>query len=166
MNLIPWRNKRKEETGSELTRYSPPIERLRTEMDRFVERFFQDPWAPLDLPYHFGGQWLPAVDIAEGDDEITLRAEIPGIEPKDLDVSVSGNLLTLSGEKKESHELKGRDYYRSERRFGSFRRSIQLPCTVKADQVSAEYSNGVLTVNLKKQESGTRKRVPVAVKEE
>jgi len=166
MNLIPWRNKRKEEGGSELTRFSPPIERLRTGMDRFFERFFRDPWAPLDAAYQFAGQWLPAVDIVESDDEVTVRAEIPGIEPKDLDVSVSGNVLTLSGEKKESHELKERDYYHSERRFGAFRRSIQLPCAVKADQVSAEYSGGVLTVNLKKQEAGTRKRVPVSVKEE
>src|SRR5271154_1605634 len=96
MAFIPWKGKRNAQGGE----VSPLVE-LRGEMDRLFDSFIRDPWGSLSEG--LGGQraWLPAVDVAETDQEVTVRAEIPGIGPKDLEISVSGNRLTLAGEKKD-----------------------------------------------------------------
>ena len=93
-------------------------------MERLFDSFFREPLAAMDWPRWGSDKWSPAVDLAENDKELTVRAELPGIDPKDLDVTVTGNQLVLSGEKKESSEHKEKDFYHSETRYGSFRRTV------------------------------------------
>lgn len=156
MNLIPWRNKRQDHNGGELA----SLTELRTEMDRLFDNFMRDPWGAMTG--HRGG-WAPALDVAEDDTEVTVRAELPGVDPKDLEVTVINNVLTLSGEKKEHTEKKDKDFYHSETHYGSFRRSIELPSTVDAERVTAEHANGVVTVKLQKSQSAAPKRIPIHV---
>jgi HSP20 family protein len=159
MSLIPWRSKQREGERTE-----SPIVALRNEMDRLFDAFVREPFGAVDWPFVGQGRWSPTIDIAESDQEVTVRAELPGIDPKDLDVSVSGNQLVLTGEKKESSEHQGKDYYQSESRYGSFRRSVRLPDGVDAENVDAQYANGVLTLHLKKTPSAVPKRIEVKVK--
>jgi HSP20 family protein len=105
--------------------------------------------------------WLPPVDVSETDKEVTVRAEVPGIAAKDLDISISGTTLTISGQKEEQEEQKGEDYYQCERRFGSFRRVLDLPDTIDADRITAESDNGVVTIRVAKRPGVGKKKVEV-----
>jgi len=159
MSLIPWRSKQREGERTE-----SPLVALRSEMDRLFDTFLREPFGAIDWPLIGQGRWSPTIDIAEADEEVIVRAELPGMDPKDLDVSISGNQLVLSGEKKESTEDKGKDYYHSESRYGSFRRAVRLPDGIDAEHVDAQYANGVLTLHLKKTPSAVPKRIEVKVK--
>jgi len=161
MGLIPWSNKERE-GGEEL---ASPLSVLRSEMDRLMDSFFRDPFGALDWRSGARRDWSPAVDIAEDDEEVTLRVEVPGMEPKDLEITVSGGQLVLAGEKKESSERGGKDFFHTESRYGSFRRSIPLPEAVDPQKVDAEYCNGVLVIRLKKSPSSPPKRIEVKVKQ-
>jgi HSP20 family protein len=160
MNLIPWRNKQQESRGGELS----PLTAFRSEMDRLFDSFVREPFGAVDWPLWGGGKFSPAVDVAENDKELTVRAELPGIDPKDLEVAVTGSQLVISGEKKESSEHDGKDFYRSETRYGSFRRSLPLPDGVDTENVDAQYANGVLTLRLKKTAPAATKRIEVKTK--
>jgi HSP20 family protein len=152
MAFIPWKNKRGGHGGD-----ANPLVELRGEMDRLFDTFIRDPWGSLSEGLGGQRQWQPAVDVAETDQEVTIRAEIPGVDPKELEISVSGNRLTIAGEKKNHTEKQGKDYYHTETRYGAFRRSIELPGGVDPEQVSAEHANGVVTIRLKKQTAASRK---------
>lgn len=158
MSLIPWKSKQREGERTE-----SPLVALRSEMDRLFDTFLREPFGAWDWPLASPGRWSPTVDIAESDEGVTVRAELPGIDPKELDVSVAGNQLVLSGEKRESTEDKGKDFYHSESRYGAFRRSVRLPEGVDSENVDAQYANGVLTLRLKKIPSAVPKRVEVKV---
>ncbi len=161
MNLIPWKNKQQErgkDGGS-------PLATLRAEMDRLFDAYVRGPFGDLDWPFGSPRGWVPAVDVAENEKEIAVRAEVPGIAAEDIEVTVSGNHLILAGEKTESTEESGKDFFQSESRYGSFRRAIPLPQTVDPKKVDAEYSNGVLTIHLKKTATAPARRVEVKVKE-
>ena len=93
-----------------------------------------------------------------------MRAELPGIDPKDLEVSVVGNQLVLSGEKRESSETKEKGVFHSETRYGSFRRTVPLPDGIDTEHVDAQYANGVLTLRLAKTAAAATKRIEVKVK--
>jgi HSP20 family protein len=101
------------------------------------------------------------VDVAEMEDEIKVSAELPGLDNEDIDVSLSDDVLTISGEKKEEKEEKGKNYYRSERSYGAFRRDIPLPSQVDADKVDAVFQKGVLTITLPKTAEAKAKKVTV-----
>jgi len=159
MALIPWRNKQKETSRGELS----PLTALRSEMDRLFDAFFREPWGGIDWPFGAGRAWTPAVDVAETEDEVTVRAELPGMDPKELNISLTENQLVLAGEKKEWAERKAKDFYQAETRFGSFRRSIPLPAAVDAEKVEADYANGVVTIRLKKTRRTPPKRIEVKV---
>lgn len=164
MNLVPWKGKSRNKGNDDLFELAPPIARLRNEMERVFDRFFGA--APLEWPADWPavfGTGVPALDIAETDDEVVVRVELPGVDAKDLDVTVTGDMLTLTGEKKSQTEQKGENYFHSERRFGSFRRTVRLPTGVDRDSVAASYANGVLTIRMKKQESAKAKKVKVNV---
>ena len=161
MGLIPWKNKERE--GSE--ELASPLSVLRSEMDRMMESFFRDPFGVLDWRSGSRTAWTPALDIAEDDEQVTVRAELPGMSPKDIEISVSGGQLVLSGEKKESTEKSGKDFFHTETRYGSFRRSVPLPDAIDPEHVDAEYANGVLTIRLKKSPSSPPKRIEVKVSE-
>lgn len=104
---------------------------------------------------------MPPLDWSEGEDGIVLRAEVPGVDPADLEITVHGDVLTIAGEtKSETESSEGTTTY-SERRFGSFRREIQLPCPIATDAIEAETANGVLTLRLPKSEAARPKRIEV-----
>ncbi len=152
MNIIPWRIKRK--TG-ELS----VLDDLRHEVDRLFDSFQSLRRDPLDF---FGAcQWLPTVDISETADEITVHAEVPGVDPKDLEISVTGNRLTIAGEKRDERVQTGQGMQTSERRYGSFRRSIELASDVDPDEIKADCVQGVLTLKLKKIQAAKARRIAV-----
>src|SRR5262245_13797306 len=136
MNLVPWRNKTEDirETG---------ISRFRDEMDTFFERLTgrnlsRDFFEPIFGTTTAGNLRL---DLSETDNEIMARIEIPGIDPKDVDVRVEGNALIISGEKKLDKDEKKRNYHFVERHYGSFSRRVQLPSTVDPNKVEATYKD-------------------------
>jgi len=131
--------------------------------ERDVKRIFDDFFAlePVDL---FDSAWLPTVDVEEDEKSIHVRAEIPGIDEKDLNVTLEDNVLTISGKKKEERKEENKRYVLAERRFGSFKRSIALPAEVKSDSVKASFINGVLTIDFEKKEVSQPKRITINVK--
>jgi len=106
-------------------------------------------------------EWFPAVDVSESDDKITVKAEVPGMEAKDIEISMVGDTLTIKGEKKSEREEKGETYHMVERSYGSFCRSLRVPAVVDADKVEATYKNGVLTVVLPKKEEVKPKAIQI-----
>lgn len=125
-----------------------PFSLLRQEMDSLFDNFFRG----FDIePFQNRlGSFSPKIDIAENDKEIKISAELPGMDEKDIDLSINKEMLTIKGEKKEEREDKGKDYYRMERSYGSFSRSIQLPAEIDTNKVDAKFKKGVLTVMLPK----------------
>jgi HSP20 family protein len=128
-------------------------------MDRLFDRFATSFGIPalraFDLPARFStGAWfgapMPAVDITEDETLYRIVAEIPSLGAQDVEVSMSGNTLTMKGEKQETKERKDKGYHLSERRFGAFERSFGVPEGVDRDRISAEFANGVLTLSLPK----------------
>lgn len=132
------------------------LARLRNEVDDLFDGFFRG----LDRP--LGYQAWPALDVAEQDDALVVRAEVPGCKPDDIDISVHGNMLTISGEKKETTEHKDKGYYHTESVYGSFRREVNLPADVDPAKVEATCKDGVLSITLPK--TARSKAVKVQVK--
>jgi HSP20 family protein len=132
------------------------LESIREEMEELFSRAFGEeggPWSAERI--------VPSLDLAESDAAIEVRVDIPGMDAKDIDIQVNGNLLTISGERKEEKEEKGKTYHRIERRCGSFSRTVTLPAPVKEDAVDAQYKNGILTVKLPKTEEAKSKKITV-----
>ncbi len=161
MTLIPWKTKPQNSSTGTMSKQAP----ARNEMSRFFDRFVNDPFGAINefSPWSMGeiGTWAPSLDIAETEKEVTVRAEIPGVDPKDLEVSVTGDRLVLSGEKKESSESHDRDYSHRETRYGSFRREVRLPQGVDSEHVTADYANGVLTIRLQRSADAAPRRIAV-----
>jgi HSP20 family protein len=107
------------------------------------------------------GTSVPSLDVSETDKAVEVKLDVPGVSAKEIDVQLNGNLLTVSGEKKEEQEKKGKTFHRVERRYGSFSRSITLPCPVQEDEVAAEYHDGVLSITLPKTEEAKSKKIAV-----
>lgn len=163
-NLIPWRSK---EVGSGDGGTDTAITRFHSEIDRLFDRFFQEPFLGFGSspePRSWGSGWSPSIDIRESEHQLTVQVELPGVDPDDLDISVSGDVLTISGQKREESEERREGYYHSERRFGSFRRTVPLPVAVDRDAIAADYERGVLTISLPKSEKAVAKRIPVSTK--
>ena len=142
-----------------------PWRSFRDEMDRFFDRFskgfgnaaFEPLWSREGEPS------VPAVDLSEDDKGYTVTAELPGIEEKDIDVTVSAGMLTIKGEKKQEKEEKNKNYYLSERSYGSFQRVFAMPEGVDQAKIAANFAKGVLTVTLPKsvQAQNTQKKIEV-----
>ncbi|MGH9803891.1 MAG: Hsp20/alpha crystallin family protein [Candidatus Acidiferrales bacterium] len=111
-----------------------------------------------------GTAWSPAVDILDMENEIVLRADLPGLDPKDVDIQVQNGTLTLRGERKFESDVKEDNFRRVERVYGSFIRSFSLPQSVDSEKVAAEYKNGVLELTLPKRPEAKPKQIKVAVK--
>ena len=148
MELIPWRP-----FGGELSS-------LRREMDNLWSRFFSE----TTLARRVTEEWWPSVDMSETKDSFIVKAELPGLDAKDVDVSISGDVLTIIGEKKREEEEKDEHHYRAERYYGSFQRSFQLPTNVQADKVEATFDKGVLKVTLPKVEEAKKKQIEIKVR--
>ena len=131
---------------------------LRREMDRLFERFFEpsggEPPATL-------GDWAPSLDLSESKDAFMVKAEIPGMEATDVEVSFQDNVLTIKGEKKHEKEEKDERYHRVERSYGAFMRSVKLPVAVDGNKVNAAFKNGLLTVTLPKAPGAKTTAIPV-----
>lgn len=150
-----------------------PFESLRNQVDRlfrdFEVGFLQSP--PYRDVDNFWRRDLafpvtPAIDIVEKDNAFDLTAELPGLDAKNIALSLADDVLTIKGEKKEEKEEKTNDRYVSERRYGSFRRSIQLPASVDAAKIEANYKSGILTVTLPKSAEAQKKQtvIPITTK--
>jgi HSP20 family protein len=126
-----------------------------------LQRLFESPWGELARAQQFLRGWNPAVDLYEDKDNIFVKAELPGLKKEDIDVSLEDGVLTISGERKGEEKTEGQETRRNERFYGQFRRSITLTSEVKADQVTANYKDGVLTITLPKVEAAKPKQIEV-----
>jgi HSP20 family protein len=149
MELVPWRP-----FGGELSSF-------RREMDSLWNRFFGE----TPLARTLAEEWWPTADISESKDNFIIKAELPGVDAKDVNVSISGDILTIKGEKKKEEEEKDEHHYRAERYYGSFQRSFQLPTGVQADKIEAAFDKGVLRVTLPKVEEAKKKEITINVKQ-
>ena len=151
-----------------------PLSTLRDDIDRAFDRMFKD-WprfGALSVPDFFGSTEFfgkttaiaPRVDVTEDDDAYEITAEMPGVEEKDVEVSVRDDRLTLRGEKKTEKEEKKKDYHMTERSYGSFERSFRLPGNVDAENIKAEFAKGVLTLTLPKTAEAKAKERKIAIK--
>jgi len=129
----------------------------------FDDAFRGNPRASSEDEWALGGTWAPSVDIFEQDGNIVLKAELPGMDAKDVEIHVENNVLTLRGERKFESEVKREKYHRVERAYGTFSRSFSLPSTVDATRIAAEYKNGVLTVTLPFREESRPRTINVEV---
>ena len=128
-------------------------------IDRLFDDFFN-----LKPASMFDSEWLPAVDVYEDETNIHIKADVAGIEEKDLDINLQDNVLTVSGKRnEEKKESSGRNCFVSERRFGSFSRSIALPEGINPENVKAELKNGVLKVSIEKPETDKAKKIKIDI---
>ncbi len=134
------------------------LSNLRKEMDRLWSEFFGEGEVASRTE-----TWVPAVDVSETKDAVIVKAEIPGMDPKDIDVSLSGDTLIIKGEKKEEKEEKDENFYRVEMRRGSFQRAIRIPVPVDKDKIEAKYEKGILKIKLPKTEETRPKQIEVKV---
>ncbi len=150
--------------SKEVTRWDPVNEMisLRDAMNRLFEDSFIRPSA-WPLPFE-GSTWGMPVDMIETKDHVIVKASVPGLKPEDIDVSVTGDALTIKGEIKSEEKFEEASYIRKERRLGSFQRTMTLPTNVVADQAKAEFENGVLTLTLPKSEAVKPKAIKVITK--
>jgi HSP20 family protein len=138
-----------------------PFRDLVATQDRF-NRLFNEAFSSFFGDEGVGTQtWALPVDIYETDDSVILTAEVPGVDPKDVDVRIEGNTLYLSGERKLDSGIKEENYRRMERAYGPFSRSFTLPASINPDKVNAEYSNGVLTLTMPKREEAKPKTIKI-----
>lgn len=163
-NLTPWgvrRPVRREEEH--------PIYSLQREMNSLFEDFFRAPVGerfgefPGQSHEQFFGEVAARADVSETEKELIVKVELPGMSEKDVDISISRDMLTISGEKKQEKEQNEKGWYRMERQYGSFTRSIPLPYEIESDRAEAQYRNGVLSIRLPKtavQQKAT-KSIPV-----
>ena len=143
---------------------------FRSEMDRLFDRFsfpslrrmfeMEPGWRPVSS-FSFSA---PAIDMSEDDKAYKITAELPGLDAKDVDVSVSGNTLVLKGEKRQEKEEENKNYFFSERAYGSFQRAFELSTTVDRDKIAADYSKGVLTITLPKTAEAQKQAKKIEVK--
>jgi HSP20 family protein len=143
-------------------RHSPAgqLASLQSDMARMMNTFFGSaPFAAV--PGNGSSGWLPPVDITESEDALLLVFDLPGLQEEEIQVELDDNVLTVSGERRRQSELKQDEYFRYERRFGAFSRSVALPAGVKDDQINASYENGVLEIRVPKPEQYKPKRIQV-----
>ncbi len=135
---------------------------LREAMDRLFDESFWSPFGLLESDRSRGiSSFAPRVDISETDTDIKVRADIPGMNPEDINIEVTEDTLALSGSHEKSEEEKGENFYRIERQSGQFSREFVLPSKIDADSVEAKAKHGVLTITLKKQPSEQKRKVQV-----
>ena len=147
MDIIPWKS-------------FGEISRLRKEMDDLFNRIFGE----TSLSKIGFSKWQPLLDISETDTHLIVKAELPGIDAKDVDVSITGDRLTIKGEKQQEKEEKEENRYRSERFYGTYERVIDLPASIIENKTEATFDKGILKITLPKVEKAKRKQVKIKVK--
>jgi HSP20 family protein len=137
-----------------------PLRRLQENIDRL----FEEPFGGWPAPTHgLLERWGPAVDVDEDKDNVFVRTKLPGMKKKEIEVSMSGEMLSIAGERKEEAEFKGAKSYRKERYLGRFHRCIRLPAAVEATKIEAHYKDGILTVTCPKTDEAKRKQVEIKI---
>jgi HSP20 family protein len=152
----------KEDTTMALVKYNPlrELRSMQEQMNRLLNVSWNHDLTGEDIRE---GLWQPSVDIYETEDSIVIKAELPDVDQKDIEVRIEDNTLTLKGERKHEGEVKKENYHRIERYFGSFQRSFSLPTNIYQDNVSASCDKGVLTITLPKKEDTKPKQIKVEV---
>lgn len=153
-DLIPWRRSRE----------SDPFTQLQSEMNRMFEDFVSGAMTPFERRAGREVGFMPRVDLTETPEAYELTAELPGMTEKDIELSLSNDILTLKGEKKVEREERKRDWYYAERSYGTFQRAFRLPGEVLADKIQAQFKDGVLTVMLPKSEQARQstRQIPIS----
>ncbi len=156
MSLVRWNPSR------DLSAFPSDVLSMRKEFDRLFDSFFHGD--TTDATSAFTSAWIPAVDIAERENDFVVKMELPGVAKEDVRITMQDDILTIRGEKKQEKESKGSEFRRVERSYGSFQRSFTLPASVKAGEIDASFSDGVLHVTLPKAEEARPKQIDVKVK--
>jgi len=145
----------------ELTPWRPfEFDRVRREMDRLWDSFLEG--RPVRR-VEDDREWLPSVDVSETKNDLVIKAELPGLDTKDIDISMNNGYLTIKGEKKHEKEEKDENYHVIERSYGSFTRSVRLPREVQSDKITASFKNGILKITLPKSEEAKKKEIKIKV---
>jgi len=156
--MAPWKRKKLSRSEEE-----NPFFSLQHEMNRLMDRFARGigggELAEREEPWKFS----PSVDVSENDKEIHISAELPGLDEKDIDLTLSGNNLIIRGEKRAEKEEKGEQFYRKETSYGVFHRSIPLPTEVEEDKIEATYRKGVLKIVLPKSPEARKARKKISI---
>ncbi|MBI5807791.1 MAG: Hsp20/alpha crystallin family protein [Ignavibacteriales bacterium] len=137
-----------------------PMREIETLHER-IQKYFDD---FSSFGFNFSETFSPKIDISEEKDKINVVAEIPGVKKQDIKITLQDNILTIEGEKKQESEKKEKNYYRSERMFGSFKRSFTLPAEVDSEKVEAKFEDGMLNISLKKLEPKIRNEKVIELK--
>jgi HSP20 family protein len=144
-DLLPWKKEEQKSLAERRTEQDPFLA-LQDEMNRMFDSFFEDPRRSTSRLAAF----MPHMDVSENDKEVTVTAEIPGMDENDIQVTYHKGTLVISGEKRDDHQEKSSRYHRIERTYGSFRREVAMPCEVEEDKITATFKKGVITVVLPK----------------
>ena len=145
----------------ELTPWRPfEFDRIRMEMDRLWDSFLEG--RPVRR-VEDDREWLPSVDVSETKNDLVIKAELPGLDTKDIDISMNNGYLTIKGEKKNEKEERDENYHLIERSYGSFTRSVRLPREVQSDKITASFKNGILKITLPKSEEAKKKEIKIKV---
>ena len=157
-DLVPFKNRRRGATGSAAL---SPFEQMHHEMDRLFEDFLPQFSTMRDMDKRF--DFLASVDLGETDDALELKADLPGMEEGDIDLTLQDGALIISGERKHETEEKKKNYYRAERAYGAFNRAIPLPCEVDEDHIEARFKKGVLSVHMPKSPDAkqNQRKIPI-----
>ncbi|SLN37188.1 Spore protein SP21 [Roseovarius litorisediminis] len=162
-DLIPWGHDKETSRANENGTSSNPL----VSLQRDINQVFEDFWHKVENGWNGDesvvGMFGPSTDVTETDKSVNVSVELPGMTEEDIDISLSGNSMTIRGEKKIEHEEEHKGVYMSERHYGSFHRTVPLPAGIDPDKAEATYKNGVLTVSLPKTEEALAniKRIPV-----
>jgi HSP20 family protein len=130
---------------------------FKREMDRLFDRFLEPVWPEMPAL----GEWEPKLDVTENKDAITVKAELPGVEQKDISISIQEGVLTIKGEKQAEKEEKDKRHHRIERSYGAFYRSVALPAAVDSSKAAATFKDGVVTITLPKAAEAKGTMIPV-----
>jgi HSP20 family protein len=166
--LLPWKWGKKNvpiRREDALPDYAPVFS-LQQDMNRLFDNFFQSFENRLLSPFGEmtgSGVFNPSIDITESERDLKVTVELPGLSDKDIDLSMTNNTLSIKGEKREEKEEETSGYYRMERSYGSFFRSIPLPCGIEKDKVDATFKNGVLTISLPKSKEAQQETKKITI---
>lgn len=137
------------------------IDKLRRDMNRLFDRMWDDFGMPISGRVE---REIPSIDLSETEETLIIRAEVPGINPEDLEISLTDNILTIKGEMKQAEIEEKGDYHRMERQYGFFSRTLQLPCKIVSEDVRATYKKGVLSIFMPKCEQPSTREIRIKVK--
>lgn len=146
-----------------IIRWAPGTDPVRDRLSRLFEQAFGDVYTgPEESEDVASRSWTPVVDIAESDDALTLYAELPGLTKENVEITLEDNVLAIKGERTFNRDENRESYHRIERAYGAFNRSFHLPSNVRADKVEARFENGVLRIDIPKQEEAKPRKIEIA----